>query len=210
MPRLVTRYNPKIVKIERDFASLRKIRPHGDHEHYYYEIDFDVDQISALRRNVLRADIYVYLDRPPRERSLLVKNPVRDNSVKVRTKPSHPGKIALSVKPKIKRSRKSKPRQLIRNLQMRASFRKDIRKKRKDTSVLRRRIDFTAFFDNSISKLIRIKSRAQVLAKIRARRKITMQTVKSIKKANKKAPILKIKKYWNSTNNRKGAAGCIS
>jgi len=196
MPKLVTRYNSKIFNIENDFASLRSIAQVGDNNVYRYEFNFDVDQISAIRDNILIASIAIYLDRPQPVKSLFLQDKSRSMMLATNKKSKNRKKSAKqNPTAKLRKTRKAKPAQLIKNLQVRSSLRKDIRRKRQASAVLRTTVDMTAFFSNTIAPRIASSGRSASLAKLKPRKGFVLQSVGQIKSSNIRRPILKIQNW---------------
>ncbi len=69
MPKLISRFNPKIFNVEDDFASLRKIKVKKSEQIYLYEFNFDADQIAAIKYGYITSTMSIYLDRPQPEKS---------------------------------------------------------------------------------------------------------------------------------------------
>jgi len=212
MPRVVKRFNPNIIRVKRDFASLRKFSySSGGTEWYRYEINVDIDQITAMKNDVIYADISIYLERPPREPSLLMQSAGRDNSTKVRSMLKGSQRVGQSASKKVRRPRKNKPQQLIRNLQMRSSFRKDMRRKRKRSSVYRTKLDFTAYYDNELAKKIKDLNRVRAMLLMRARRRVVLMSLRDIKRSNQRVPLLKVqKKGYRAPTKRTSRAASVS
>lgn len=229
MPKLVTRYNSKIFNIENDFASLRSIGRHGDSDVYRYEFNFDVDQISAMRDGILTASIAIYLDRPQPTKSLFLQDKSRSimlgtnkklkggkNSAKTAAYKKHKAaKKPAKQKPaaKLKKTRKAKPYQLIKNLQVRSSLRKDVRRRRRISAVLRTTVDMTAFFSNTLAPRFATAGRSASLAKLKSRKGFVLQSVGQIKSSNIRHPILKIQNrvpsHSTSRRSRRTAVGLV-
>jgi len=196
MPKLITRYNSKIFNIDNDFASLRSIAQAGDNDIYRYEFNFDVDQISAMRDSILIASIAIYLDRPQPMKSLFLQDKSRSMMLATSKKSKGGGKGAKQLtSSKLKKTRKAKPSQLIKNLQVRSSLRKDIRRKRRTSAVLRTTVDMTAFFSNKLASRIASSGRSASLAKLKPRKGFMLQSIGQIKSSNIRRPILKIQNW---------------
>ena len=202
MPKLISRFNPKIFNVEDDFASLRKIKVKKSEQIYLYEFNFDVDQIAAIKYGYITSTMSIYLDRPLPERSLLLKDLDRDMAFDVTGK-FNKKKSSSKGKSVIKTSRKAKPHQLIKNLQLRSSIRKDVRSKRSRSAILTTTVDMTAFFSNTIAPKIAMASRSASLSMLKPKRGFELQSLGQIKQSNTRRPMLKVSNRFPSKTTTK-------
>jgi len=189
MPRTIRRSVPNVLRIPKTFASLRRI--YGE-RYFLYEVRFEADQIEAIQKDALQVRLSFYHKRPFRQESLFQKNLARSNKLKTKQKLAKSRRIAREVGRKRRRMRKPKPVNLVRALLQRSSIRKDARRGRKDLAFQKHIVDMTKFFSNRSAARIRRLSRKKAIRLLPVQKKLTLVSVKEIKKSGRRLPVLQI------------------